>query len=242
MEDKNFSYLQYDKLNWEKQEKTKITSLVDRFIINEVILKHKTPEIKIFDIGFGIGIFMGELYKTLKNSYDNITLAGCEPSSKNYDYFVKNNHLVSKKNIQIKTYKDTFQNVKTNAKFDFITATYVFPHFLSEDLDKIAKKIHFMLKGKGRFILVVANEKYIQSKLENQKNLIIKHDFIEMDGKKYKEVVHYSDLPEIGRIIDYNREEQYYLDLFKKNKFKLIQKTNLEDTGFVCTIFVFEKK
>ena len=62
-----------------------------------------------------------------------------------------------------------------------------------------------------------------------------------MGGKKYKEILHYSDIPEIGKIIDYNREEQYYLDLFKRNNLKLVEKKALDDNGFVCTIFVFEK-
>lgn len=241
MKNKNFSYLQYDKINWENQEKTKISTFVYNFIINNIILKHKQPNIKIFDIGFGIGFFMKMLYRNLSKSYKNITLAGCEPSNKNYNYFVKKKPLVVRENVKLNTYKDAFQDIRTDKKFDFITATYVFPHFSQEDLEGITKKIYSMLDEKGKLILVVANEEYIKKKLKNEKDLFIKSNIIEMDGKKYKEVLHYSDIPKIGKIIDCNREEQYYLELFKKNKFKLTQKTNFDDSGFICTVFVFEK-
>ena len=53
MKNKNFFYLQYDKINWPNQEKTKINSFVNNFIIQEIILKKKGDEIKIFDIGLG---------------------------------------------------------------------------------------------------------------------------------------------------------------------------------------------
>ena len=64
---------------------------------------------------------------------------------------------------------------------------------------------------------------------------------IEFDGKNYKEILHYSDIPEIGKVIDYNREERFYIDLFEKNSFRLIKKENLGDSGFICTIFIFER-
>jgi len=54
--------------------------------------------------------------------------------------------------------------------------------------------------------------------------------------------LHYSDIPEIGKIIDYNREENFYLDLLKNNGFELFSKKNLEDNGFICTVFVFLEK
>ena len=144
MKNKNFFYQQYEKIKWENQEKTKINSFVNNFIINNIILKHKSSTIKVFDIGFGIGFFMKMLYHKLSKSYKNITLSGCEPSDKNYDYFVKKKPLIVRKNVELKTYKDTFQNMQTNEKFDFITAIYVFPHFSHEDLENIAKKIYSM--------------------------------------------------------------------------------------------------
>ena len=57
MKNKEFFYQQYDKINWENQEKTKINSFVNNFIIKEIILKKKGQDISIFDIGFGIGFF-----------------------------------------------------------------------------------------------------------------------------------------------------------------------------------------
>jgi len=242
MKNKNFFYLQYNKINWENQEKTHINSFVNNKIIHDLILKNKSPNIKIFDIGFGIGFFFKMLAQKLKSSYKNIFLAGCEPSDKNYNYFVKKNPLKNKKNIQIRAYKDTFQNITPSEKFNFITAIYVFPHFSSEDADDIAKKIYYMLEERGKFILVVANDKYLEKKLKTKKDLFIEKNVIRLYDKKYKELLHYSDISKIGKIIDYNREEKYYLDLFKKNNLKLISKKDLNDNGFICTMFVFAKE
>ena len=99
-----------------------------------------------------------------------------------------------------------------------------------------------MLNNEGKFILVVANEKYLEEKLSSKRDLFIEKNTLEFDGKKYKEVLHYSEIPQIGTIIDYNREEKFYLDLFKKNGFDLDLKKYLDDNGFICTIFVFCKK
>ncbi|MCR4279460.1 MAG: class I SAM-dependent methyltransferase [Candidatus Zambryskibacteria bacterium] len=143
--------------------------------------------------------------------------------------------------VMINTYKKTFQDIETDKKFDFVTAIYVFPHFLSEDLDNVVKKIHLLLKGGGKFILVLAEEKYLESKLKTEQDLFIEKRNITYNGKQFKELLHYSDIPKIGKIVDYNREEAYHLNLFKNNNFNLIHKENLDDNGFVCTLFVFEK-
>lgn len=240
MKNKDFFYLQYDKINWENQEKTKINLFVNRFIIQDIILKHKNKSIKIFDIGFGIGFFIKMLYRSLTGRYKDITLAGCEPSEKNYNHFIKKQPKV-RKGVKLKIYKNLFQNMKIDEKFDFITSIYVFTHFSFDDLVKIVKKIHSMLVKKGKFILVVADEKYLEEKLRSKKDLFIESNGVEFDGKRYKEILHYSDIPKIGKLIDYNREEAFYVDLFKKNDFKLVKKKKLNDAGFICTIFVFEK-
>lgn len=66
MKNPKFFYQQYEKICWENQEKTKINSLVNKFIIQEIISKKSGSSIKIFDIGFGIGFFIKMLYKTLR--------------------------------------------------------------------------------------------------------------------------------------------------------------------------------
>lgn len=241
MKHKAFFYLQYNKLNWEAQEKTKINSFVNNFIINNIIAKHRGPNIRIFDIGFGIGFFLKILYQNIKKDYKNIIIEGCEPSHKNFEYF-KSHPLDIRAKDKLMMHKDTFQDVRCSKKFDFITAIYVFPHFESDDLKRVIKKIHSMLYKEGKFILVVADEKYLEKKLKAQKDLFIEKNIITFKGKKYNEVLHYSELPKIGTVIDYNRESRYYIDLFKKNNFKLLQKKNLDDNGFICTIFVFEAK
>ena len=242
MKNKNFFYLQYNKINWEKQEETKVNFFINKYIIKNIILKKKGSTIKVFDIGFGIGSFIKMLHPYLTRFYKDIIIEGCEPSSKNYNYFIRKKSVTARKSVKLKTYNKTFQDVKTKEKFDFITAIYVFPHFSSDDLKKISQKINFMLNEKGRFILVVANEKYIKEKLRTKKDLFIEKNIIKLYGKKYKEVLHYSDISKIGKVIDYNREESFYTDLFGKHRFKLIQKKDLNDNGFICTVFIFEKK
>ncbi len=241
MKNKNFFYLQYNKINWENQEKTKINYFVYKFIIDNLVIKNSSKKIKIFDIGFGIGLFIKMLIDQLERNNKEMIIAGCEPSDKNYKNFT-NQSLINKKEVKLSVYNKTFQDLKTNGKFDFITAIYVFPHFTFEDLKKIVKKIHDMLDDRGKFILVVAEEKYFKEKLRTKKDLFIEQNVINFNSKSYIEFLHYSDIPKIGKVIDYNREEAFYIDFFKKNNFKLNQKKNLNDNNFICTTFVFEKR
>src|SRR3989344_1899383 len=152
MKNKDFFYLQYNKIDWKNQEKTKINSFINDYIIRNIILNHKSDNISIFDIGFGIGFFFKMLLSALQGKYKNIFIEGCEPSRVNYDYFLKKKPKKFSEGITINTYKETFQDTKTDKKFNFVTAIYVFPHFLLEDLDDIVKKIYSMLTGGGRFV------------------------------------------------------------------------------------------
>jgi len=237
MKNKDFFYLQYDKINWPNQEKTKINSLVNNYIIDEIIRNNTKEEIKLFDIWFGIWFFIRMIQEKVEKNWRKIKIEWCEPSEKNYKYFQS-----QKWNGNIKIYNSTFLKTDNQNKFDFLTAIYVFPHFIQEELEETIMKINSMLEKNGQFILVVANEKYIENKLESMRDLFIEKIFIELDWKKYKEVLHYSDIPEIWKVIDYNREESLYLDLFTKHWFDLYKKDNLDDNWFICTVFIFEKK
>ena len=240
MKNKEFFYLQYDKINWENQKITKLNSFVDDYIIKNIILKHNGDNISLFDIGFGIGFFFKMLDNQLPIFYEKILLSGCEPSKKNYKSFIG---YFSKREgrVKLKTYNKTFQEINGNQKFDFITSIYVFPHFELADLVKASKKISSMLTRNGKFILVVANETYIKEKLRTKKDLFIEKNIIKFDGKSYEEILHYSDIPSIGKVIDYNREESFYPALFKKVGLRLNKKINFNDSGFKGTIFVFGK-
>jgi len=231
MKNKRFFYQQYDKINWQNQEKTKINSFIYNFIIQNIILKKKGPHIKIFDIGFGIGFFMKMLYPHLIKNYRDITLEGCEPSDKNYKYF-KSKSLKVRKDVILKTHNKTFLNTKTKEKFDFITAIYVFPHFSPDDLEKTTNKIYSMVKEDGKFVLIVSNEHYLKEKLKTKKDLFIEKNTIRLGDRSYEEILHYSDIPKIGKLIDYYREERFYSDLFKKYDLKLCKKIDFHDSVF----------
>ena len=235
---RDFFYLQYNKINWKNQENTKINSHINDYIIKNILLKHEGGSISFFDIGFGIGFFIEMAIAALTQKFREIVVEGCEPSDVNYKQFNKD----GLETIQLKTYFSGFLETQTSTTFDYITAIYVFPHFLVEDLEAVVKKIHSMLTGSGKFILVLANEKYLKNKLDNQKDLFIESGEINWNGKNYKEVLHYSDIPEIGKVIDYNREERFYEDLFVSVGFNLEKKEEINDNGFVCSLFVFAKK
>ncbi len=238
---KDFFYLQYNQIDWKNQEKTKINSYINNYIIQNVISKHEGAELSLFDIGLGIGFFIKALYQALADKYQRLVIEGCEPSTVNYQYFLKKKPRKTRQNVSINTSETNFLDARTDTKFDFITAIYVFPHFLFEELEAVVQKIHSMLKDKGQFVLVLANEQYLKNKLDTEKDLFIESGNVSFEGKEYKEVLHYSDIPKIGKVIDYNREEQFYIDLFAKNGFNLKQREDLNDNGFICTLFVFEK-
>ncbi len=241
LKNRDFFYLQYNKINWANQEKTRINEFINRYLINEIILKQTGDEIAVFDIGFGIGFFIGMLRRALPSKYRNVVIAGCEPSRVNYQHFVQTIQ-GEPSYVNIKVINDTFENIHVDTTFDFVTAVYVFTHFLAIHLPEVVRKISTMLKERGKFILVVANEAYLKQKLETEKDLCIEKSTIEFNGKQYDEVLHYSDIPEIGKVIDYNREERYYVDLFEANAFVLLEKQDINDNGFLCSVLVFEKR
>lgn len=242
MKNRDFFYQQYDRLNWKNQEKTKINSLINSYIIENVIFKKRGGDLSLFDIGFGIGFFFEMLYEKAVKKYSFLYLAGCEPSKSNYDYFVDNKLETIKKSARVEVENKTFLDSSSGEKrFDFLSAIYVFPHFLFEELPEVLEKIYSMLKDGGKFILVVADQQYLEEKISSEKDLFIEKTVEEFNGKEYTQVLHHSEIPEIGTVIDYNREESFYLDLFKEHGFKLIMKENVDDSGFVSTLFVFEK-
>jgi len=231
MKNKEFFYRQYDKINWEKQEKTKLNYNIFDYIIKNLINKDKSRQIKLFDIGFGMGALFNQLKLQVKSK--DLILSGCEPSKRNYGLFLK------EKVKNVITYNKSFLKCKTNKKYNFITAIYVFPHFVFEDLTKIAKKIHTMLLQKGLFILVVASDKYIKKKLKNEKKLFKEVYKIKYNNKTYTEYLHYSGISYIGGVLNLNRDNRLYLDIFKNNGFKLLKQENIDNDA--STIFVWEK-
>lgn len=241
MHSKDFMYLQYNNLNWSHQTQTNMNGFINEFIIDDIISVKQAKALKVFDIGFGIGAFIRMLIEKT-NEQTDLIIEGCEPSEKNYRYF-SDTSPVLRNGISLKIHWATISDTETENKFDFITAIYVFPHIAQDELAATAKKIYSMLKPGGRFIMVVVNEHYLKEKMEVDKGvytLLDKYE-VEYDGRKYTEYVHHSDLPGIGRILDYSREEVFYLDLFRSNGFYFVQKNDLEDSGFKCSVYVLQK-
>src|SRR3989344_7030435 len=121
---KDFFYLQYNQIDWKNQEKTKINSYINKYIIENVISKHSSESIAIFDIGLGIGFFIKTLYRALTDKYKRIVIEGCEPSVVNYRYFIDKKPKI-RGGVSLSIYDKKFLEVDTNTKFDFITAIYV---------------------------------------------------------------------------------------------------------------------
>ena len=105
-------------------------------------------------------------------------------ANKNYNYFIKKRRKFAK-NIKVRTYSTTFLDTNESNKFDFITAIYVFPHFMNEELGNVARKIYSMLRDEGKFVLVVANEKYLENKLRLEKDLFIEKNRIKFNNKDF---------------------------------------------------------
>lgn len=243
MKNKNFFYQQYNQINWKNQENTRINGFINNYIVENIILKKTDDSVSIFDIGFGIGFFLETLKEKLGQKFKRIKLAGCEPSQVNFGYFKTNKEQEIEEVVSLSVQSETFLNaeIEDNA-YDFVSAIYVFTHFLFEELELAVRRIHSILKPGGKFILIVANEEYLEEKLASQKDLFIERTEEEFNGKKYKQVLHYSRIPEIGTVVDYNREDRLYIDIFTKFGFKLDKRERINDSGFISTLFVFEKQ
>lgn len=237
---KDFSHLQYEHLDWKEQQKTNLNSKVNQYLIKKILLKKQGKEISIFDIGFGIGLFLQQLNESLPVHYSQIQLEGCEPSSRNFNHFIETG-LFTKEQVALKVFNQPFGAVNTNSIFDFLTAIYVFPHFSTDELIVTASKIYDMLQDRGKLMMVVANEAYLKEKLQANPALLIEQNNLLYNGREFREVLHYSEIPQIGTIIDLNREEAFYLSLFQDVGFSLVFRDTLDDNGFICTVLVFEK-
>lgn len=244
MKNKKFFYLQYDLVDWRKQKETKINAFINRYIAQQIVKKSKKKEIAIFDIGLGIGSFFETVIQSLKGLSKKLFLAGCEPSKRNYVFFSRLAKKWNSESVRMRVVHKSFQEVvlKKGEAFDFVTAIYVFPHFVADDLKNILKKIRQLLCDDGLFVLVLANDEYIKASLKkDESHLFIEENILKLGNKKYKEVLHYTEIPKIGTVVDFNREESYYLELFRRCGFLLKDKKVLNDEGFICTLFVFGK-
>lgn len=242
MKNRHFFYLQYNKIDWKNQLNTKINSYIYRQIIEDVLLKYRGDSISVFDLGFGIGFFLNMLIRALPARFSKVILSGCEPSTVNFENRLPLERLAKLKGVKVSLHRSMFQQLQTKDKFDFLVSTYVFPSFILDDLNDVTARAYKMIKPGGKFILVVANEKYLEEKIRLEKDLSIEVQEAKLNGKRYKEILNYAEIPKIGKVVDYNREERLYYDLFKKHGFRLSKRSVLNDHGFICTMLIFSKK
>ncbi len=178
-------------------------------------------------------------YANMSDKYQKIHLEGCEPSETSYSYFVD----TYGSTIPVKAHPTDFLNVETSHRFDVVVAVYVLPHILFEDLREVAQKIHRTLNKGGRFYTVVTSETSFKAD-KNDKDLfnIVEHNTLQYENGVYEEFLHKSFLPEIGYVLDYNRDEKLYIDLFLSNGFVLDKKQELDDGYFLNSLLVFQKQ
>lgn len=242
MKNKDFFYLQYNKVDWFNQEITLINKKINEYIIKiilDIINKFNNKSILLLDIWFWTGFFISMLYESLINKNINFYIHWCEPSEKNFNFFKVKSWNFDNKKIVIQN--STILNFQTNQKFDFITSIYVFPHILFEDLELTLSKIYSILNSWWYFAIVIANYSYVEKKLSDEKDLFIEKNDIEYNKEIFTEILHYSDIPEIWKIIDFNREEKLYELLFHKVWFYTEKKEIINDNWFLATLFLLKK-
>lgn len=221
------------------QEETKINSTINRFIIQHILNGKKGDEVRVFDMGFGTGLLLEMLHDALTPVYKAITLEGCEPATNHFKHFESRN--IQSGLAKTRIFNHTFLETRTDTKFDYLVSVYVFPHIDTDELAAAANRIHSMLLEDGKFILVVANENQLLAKLQSHPELVIEKRTAMRNGNTYQEHVHYSEIPQIGTIIDINREERYYVELFRELGMEVLFQSTLDDQGFLCSFLVFSK-
>jgi ubiquinone/menaquinone biosynthesis C-methylase UbiE len=241
MKNDNFLSFQYEELDWFKQEEAKINVNINRYIIEEIILRKKSKSINLFDMGFGVGFFIKMFYKKVQDIYDRIIIEGCEPSEKSFSKF-KKSEVEIKNGHYLNLNKSFFLDLKIeDDKFDVLTSIYIFNCLKFGELEKTFEKIANILKSGGLFFLVVSSDNCFLERVRKDKSLIIKKDILEFGGSKYKEITHYTDLEGLGRIVDCNRETSLYIDLAKKYNLSLLEKKEVFDNDLISSVLIFEK-
>ncbi len=236
-ESKQF-YQQYDAVEWSAQMGTHLNRKIYERIIAH-IKKNPSTELSLFDMGFGVGYFLSMLYDAFKDKYNHLLLAGCEPARKSYDYFVTHAPPASENKLSLSN--DAFLEVHNEQKFDFVTAIYVLPNFSEELMPSVVRKICSLLKSEGEFIFATTQFQFIEQAISRHPSRVLKDAHFEYNGSLYRETLHWTELPGVGRIKDYNRERRYYLDLFKNGDFDLLQIEEFESDGFPTEIYYFQK-
>lgn len=237
-QNERFFYHQYDRIDWEKQKDTGLNLGVNEELLRIIKERHRHSALYLFDIGYGIGFFLQMCCEEISDDYESIHIEGDEPSKQNYEYYEANRSVPD--DITVQTHRQPFLETKTDKSFDVLTSTYVFTHLTQDQLQPAAQKIQEMLRPGGTFLLTVANEAYLQQKLRDDEDLLIQTNKLCLSGETYEEYLHYTEIPEIGNVVDLNREEGFYKHLFEESGLRLCRKEVVDDDGFIASIFIFE--
>lgn len=232
-------YEQYNAIEWKNQITTRLNEPVNMFIIEKYLTISDKDELRIFDIGFGVGFLFTMVTEKLSSVYNKIYLDGCEPASKSFQYFTE--HTPRYENVEFGVVNSPFLTFDTNNAYDVITAVFVLPHIDIHDLVLVASKISTMLNAEGKCIIVIANELQWKQRVHQHEYELLDLEEVELFGRKYKQVLNKTSLPQIGVVTDYNRDEKLYIDMFENQGLILKARTDLEDQGFISTVLVFQR-
>lgn len=182
-----------------------------RFGFNEIEkeLAHLHSDSKILEIGCGIGLLLG----VSANRYHSLKFEGLEPFGDGFHSFKEHNSAIRELGFTI--HNVSYENYKTNKKYDFIYCINVFEH-LSDWKDFIFKMTS-MLSANGKLLILCPNygfpiESHFRIPIIFNKNLTYK--FFKNYIKKYEEKTEFQGL---WKSLNFVRKSQV-LSFLRKNK------------------------
>jgi len=194
---------QYDKIEWGSKEGK--PSPIRNFFI-EILRKelggHQYNS--VLDIGSGIG-HMFDLYKKLGFK----RIVGVEPSQRNID--------ISKSlHSDIQVVKASFQDFKSDEKFNVATAIMVVLHL--PELNSVIQKVYSLLEESGLFLIIDADVDYETKpkwgwsiEIEKQQD----GNYLVSSERKY------------GKITSIVRPVEHFIKAAKKDSFKIVKQEPL---------------
>lgn len=137
--DKNNTYINWK--NWDPDLFSKTSKLEEAYFGNILKLVQLKNSPKVLEIGFGNGSFLGYLNKK------NFNFDGLESNQHLVDLAIKNN---------FSAYQ-SFDQLKTDKKYDLIVLFDVIEHIPAADIENFLKQVSFHLEDSGKVFLRFPN-------------------------------------------------------------------------------------